>query len=250
MDDVRPIGSSHSPSAAFRNRFILLLAALSLLMLATPFVHVLGQHLHPRLARGFISILFVAILVSAVFAVGGSRLTTVLAVVLAAPGILLQAVDLLDVHQGIEITKLLFGVLFLGFTVVVVLHHVFTTDRVTVDTIAAALCVYLMLGVLWALVYSVMEMLSPGSLAMLSGAVEAESIRFGGTRSVLALYYSFVTMTTLGYGDIVPRSAPARMFAAMEAIMGQMYLAVLVARLVALHISQSMGRHKGSQDIV
>ena len=249
MDDVRPIGSSHSPSVAFRNRFILLLAALTALFLATPFVHIFGTQWHPTFASAVITILFVAILVSAVFAVCGSRLTTVLAVVLAAPGILLQAVDLLDVHQGIEITKLLFGVLFLGFTVVVVLHHVFTTDRVTVDTIAAALCVYLMLGVLWALVYSVMEMLSPGSLAM-PGAVEAESIRFGGTRSVLALYFSFVTMTTLGYGDIVPRSAPARMFAAMEAIMGQMYLAVLVARLVALHISQSMGRHKGSQDIV
>ncbi len=250
MDDVRPIGSSHSPSAAFRNRFILLLAALTLLMLATPFVHVLGQHLHPRIARGVITILFVAILVSAVFAVSGSRLTTVLAVVLAAPGILLQAVDLLDVHQSIEITKLLFGVLFLGFTVVVVLHHIFTIDRVTVDTIAAALCVYLLLGVLWALVYSALDMLSPGSLVILSGDVEDESIRFGGTRSVLALYYSFVTMTTLGYGDIVPRSSPARMFAATQAIIGQMYLAVLVARLVALHISHSMGRDNGSRDIV
>ena len=250
MDDVRPIGSSHSPSTAFRHRFVLLLAALTLLMLATPFVHVLGPHLHPRLARGVITILFVAILVSAVFAVGGRRLTTVLAIVLAAPGILLQAVDLLNDHQGIEITKLLFGVLFLGFTVVVVLHHVFTTDRVTIDTIAAALCVYLLLGVLWALVYSAMELLSPGSFIILSGGGEDESIGFGGKGTVIALYYSFVTMTTLGYGDIVPNSSPARMFAAMEAIMGQVYLAVLVARLVALHISHSMGRHNGSRDIV
>ncbi len=250
MDDVLPIGSSHSPSIAFRHRFVLLLAALTVLLLATPFVHIFGTQWHPTLASAVITILFVAILVSAVFAVGGRRLTTVFAVVLAAPGILLQAVDLLDVPQGIEIAKHLFGVLFLGFTVFVVLHHIFTTDRVTIDTIAAALCVYLLLGVLWALVYSAMELLSPGSFEILSGDGEDESIGFGGKGTVFALYYSFVTMTTLGYGDIVPNSSPARMFAAMEAIMGQVYLAVLVARLVALHISHSMGRHNGSRDIV
>ncbi len=250
MDDVLPIGSSHSPSIAFRHRFVLLLAALTVLLLATPFVHIFGTQWHPTLASAVITILFVAILVSAVFAVGGRRLTTVFAVVLAAPGILLQAVDLLDVPQGIEIAKHLFGVLFLGFTVFVVLHHIFTIDRVTIDTIAAALCVYLLLGVLWALVYSAMELLSPGSFEILSGDGEDESIGFGGKGTVFALYYSFVTMTTLGYGDIVPNSSPARMFAAMEAIMGQVYLAVLVARLVALHISHSMGRHNGSRDIV
>ncbi len=126
---------------------------------------------------------------------------------------------------------------------VIVLHHVFTTDRVTVDTIAAALCIYLLLGVLWSLVYSAMELLSPGSFQILSGNSEDESIGFGGKGTVIALYYSFVTMTTLGYGDIVPKSSPAQMFAATQAIMGQMYLAVLVARLVALHISHSRGRH-------
>ncbi len=67
MDDVRPIGSSPSPSAAFRHRFVLLLAALTLLLLATPFVHVLGPNLHPRLARGVITILFVAIRVHSWF---------------------------------------------------------------------------------------------------------------------------------------------------------------------------------------
>jgi voltage-gated potassium channel Kch len=49
-------------------------------------------------------------------------------------------------------------------------------------------------------------------------------------------YFSFVTLTTIGYGDIVPRSAAGRIFASLEAVMGQIYLAVLVARLVGLHI--------------
>ena len=64
-------------------------------------------------------------------------------------------------------------------------------------------------------------------------------MRFGGGQSIFPIYYSFVTLTTLGYGDIVPTSAIARMFSAIEAVTGQLYLAVLVAQLVGLHISQS-----------
>ncbi len=64
-------------------------------------------------------------------------------------------------------------------------------------------------------------------------------MRFGGKQSIYPVYFSFVTLTTLGYGDIVPTSATARMLAAAEAVTGQLYLAVLVARLVGLHISQS-----------
>jgi hypothetical protein len=56
------------------------------------------------------------------------------------------------------------------------------------------------------------------------------------------IHSSFVTLTTLGYGDITPVSAPARSFATMEAMAGQVYLEVLVARLVGMHISQSMDR--------
>jgi len=73
-------------------------------------------------------------------------------------------------------------------------------------------------------------------------------MRLGGRQSVFPLYYSFVTMTTLGYGDIVPRSSSARMFAAIEALMGQLYLAVLVARLVGLHIFPSAGAGGGHAD--
>ena len=64
-------------------------------------------------------------------------------------------------------------------------------------------------------------------------------MRFGGEHSVNPLYYSFVTLTTLGYGDISPASSMARMLAAIEAVVGQVYLTVLVARLVGLHIAQA-----------
>ena len=67
-------------------------------------------------------------------------------------------------------------------------------------------------------------------------------MELGGRATALTLYYSIVTLTTLGYGDITPRTPPARMFAAMEAVTGQIYLTVLVARLVGMHIAHSTGR--------
>ena len=63
-------------------------------------------------------------------------------------------------------------------------------------------------------------------------------MRFGGERSSMAIYYSLVTLTTLGYGDIIPTSSPARMIAVGESFVGQIYLVVLVAQLVGMHVSQ------------
>ena len=72
-------------------------------------------------------------------------------------------------------------------------------------------------------------------------AVAAEDIHFGDHRTASSLYFSFVTLTTLGYGDMTPVTITARMLTAAEALIGQMYLTVLVARLVALHIAGGRG---------
>jgi len=87
---------------------------------------------------------------------------------------------------------------------------------------------------MWAFVYSVLESIHPGSFATGEGQIE------GGRR--LYIYYSFVTITTLGYGDITPTTDLASTFSFLEAVIGQLYLAVLIARLVGVHIAQSMNR--------
>ena len=110
------------------------------------------------------------------------------------------------------------------------------------NTIAASLCIYFLIAIVWAEFYSIMEIANPGSFIVTSGDTQDVPLQVGGEGTAMALYYSLVTLTTLGYGDIVPKTAPARMFAAMEAVTGQMYLAVLVARLVGMHIVHS--RHR------
>ena len=106
---------------------------------------------------------------------------------------------------------------------------------VTADKIYGALCVYLLIGLTWGFMFLTLEGFQPGSF------------QFGQARSsgiekdpATLVYFSFVTLSTVGYGDITPLSPPARSFAFMEAIIGQIYLAVLVARLVGLHIAYSM----------
>ena len=98
------------------------------------------------------------------------------------------------------------------------------------ERIFAALDTYLLAGLVFGVCYWVMEQTWPGSFGMAS-ARELDLAR--------AVYFSFVTLATLGYGDIVPVSEPARGLAILEAVGGQLYLAVLVARLVSLYSKQA-----------
>ena len=90
---------------------------------------------------------------------------------------------------------------------------------------------------MWAFVYSVLESIQPGSFTIGEGQIDV------GRR--LYIYYSFVTITTLGYGDITPTTDLANSFSFLEAVTGQLYLAILIARLVGIQIAQSMNRKAG-----
>lgn len=232
----------------YQHRFVLLLAALTFFLILTATVTLFGPG--SILARVVVTAMFVVVLLSAVFADSQSRRTVLIALSLAVPTIILQALNLLLEQERIVIANHVLGISFLGYTVIVMLRHLFAGERITFDTICASLCIYLLLGVLWALVYSLIGILAPGSFSFtMADEGEIRLMRFGGEATVDAIYYSFVTISTLGYGDIVPISTAARMTAAMEAVSGQLYLAVLVARLVGLHIAQSTtGRNTGPGD--
>lgn len=203
-----------------------------LLMLATPF---LDMFVPGRiLERTLMAVLYVAMLLSAVWAVCRTRGPVIIAGLLAAPAIVLQVLHVVLVNRGIDIAMQLFAIAFVAYVIVAIFRILFSDQPVTYNTIAASLCGYLLLGFLWSAVYQVLEITEPGSFS-LPGA-EDPTAESPADFSRYALYYSLVTMTTLGYGDIAPRTPPARAFAAVQAVMGQIYLAVLVARLVGLHI--------------
>jgi hypothetical protein len=106
-------------------------------------------------------------------------------------------------------------------------------DAVTLDTIAGAACVYMLLGVLWAAGYALLEHLRPGSFT-----IPDDWIMPGHQLGPALVFFSYVTLTTVGYGDIRPAGPAAAGMAVVEAIVGQLFLAVTIARLVGQHLSR------------
>jgi hypothetical protein len=138
---------------------------------------------------------------------------------------------------------------FLGFISLTILTHVLSPRHVTLNTIFGALCVYILIGVMWAHIYSAVQLLQfnldPFGLGLiLEAGGDVKAVR---TQALSALmYHSFVTLTTLGYGDIVPATQTARSLCILEAIVGQIFLVVLVAGLVGHYVSSRPRR--GDED--
>jgi hypothetical protein len=129
------------------------------------------------------------------------------------------------------------SILFLGLTTAVILTAVLRLRAVTTDAVAGALCGYLLVGVFFGHGYSLVEALAPGSFR---GGDFATGPPDPGQVQLTLTYFSFVTLTTVGYGDVTPVTGLARGLANAEAIVGQFYLAVLVADLIGKRVAQAL----------
>jgi len=127
---------------------------------------------------------------------------------------------------------------FIFITVVGLVREIFSVKRVTLDTISAAICAYLLMGLAWACLFAVVALEHPGSFSRVLLVHSEASAMFMSLHNFF--YYSFVCLTTTGFGDIAPTSDAARALSILESVTGQMYLAILIARLVSLEVAQSM----------
>jgi hypothetical protein len=114
---------------------------------------------------------------------------------------------------------------FLVSSIVIILQGIFRAKKITGDTVTGGICVYLMLGLVWFELYEILLLFDPVAFS--------HPMPFYRT-----FYFSFVTLTTVGYGDVVPVHRLAMMLANLEAVIGQIYLAVIVARLVSLYANE------------
>ncbi len=146
-----------------QHRLAVLLCALTLLLVGAPFVRVFGPGAHPKLAALVILLLFVVVLLSAVFAVSRTRKTEIIALSLAVPAVVLQGLQTWLAMDGLALAGHILGILFLGYAIALVLKFLFVSHRVSSDMICASLCVYLLLGVLCAVAYSLFYYLDPTS---------------------------------------------------------------------------------------
>ena len=146
---------------------------------------------------------------------------------------------------ALTLARLVLALGFFGTVAVLIGRTVWRQREVAAESILAVVAVYMLLGLCWALAFSIVEHLQPGSF---SNVCET---RLGdvGCRPALAdfprlYYFSFVTLTTLGYGDVVPLTRTAEGVALMAAVTGQLFLAILIGRIVGMYIAQQSVRRE------
>lgn len=210
----------------FRHSIAWFLAAIAVLFIVTPVIEMIPN------GHWIASIVVTLSLVAAVFAVGGSRIHNLTAVILVTPVVVGWW---LQHHRSDGFPFLLFGstlLAFISYAIARFILFILRSPRVNSEVLSAGIVTYLMLAVWWSTAYTLVGLLVPHSFGGLSEGVR----RLYGFD---ALYFSVITLTTVGYGEIVPLSMPARMLAMMESLCGTLYVAVFVARLVSLNTSLS-----------
>src|SRR6058998_3998464 len=201
-----------------------LLIALALFFMWAPFVEEIeGGEL-------IVSGLFSLVLVAGVLAVADRKRVLVIALVLAIPAIAGRWINHFRPDLIPPAVFLVGGLILIIFVVGHLLRFVLRAPVVTTEVLCASISAYLMLGLMWTMAYWLVDQLTPG------GAFSFNTN--AGTRSINGFngfYFSFITLSTVGYGDITPVSKVARWLAAMEAMTGLLYMTVLIARLVSLY---------------
>ena len=204
----------------YRSSVSIFLGAVVLFVVAMPF----GQYLaDPGLLD---SVLLSVVLIFGVLAVGGRRASLMLAVTLAIPALVTRWLWHYWPDPFLQGLFLVLGTLLLLQVTTQLLRLIVTAPRVDAEVLAGGVATYLVIGLVWAMLYLVVGFIDPKAYQLASG---------GALDGFDALYFSFVTLTTIGYGDIAPVAPVARMLAILEAVMGILFPAVLIARLVTMY---------------
>ncbi len=174
------------------------------------------------------SIFFSVVLLNVVYTVSSRRRVFYLVIGLTLVTLIVDWVGNVIELPAEPLIRAFLNVALLGLVEVVILQDVLRAEKVTAEKVYGGVRVYLILGIQCAILFAALAAQDPSALN-----VPLES----GHPMTQMLYFSFVTMTTLGYGDISAYSTSARALASVQALLGQLYLTVLVARLVALQIT-------------
>ncbi len=139
-------------------------------------------------------------------------------------------------EQPLAVVFHLLAAVFLSLSVVVILQSIRDANAITWDSLAGAFAGYLLAGTVFGHLCSALQWLQPASFRF-DPLLQAQLAQ-GHPHHLLLNYFSFVTLTTVGYGDITPVTQPARTLACLDAVVGQFYIAVVMAELIGLRASQ------------
>lgn len=209
---------------ATENKYNRLLANLLSLYIIYPFL------VYLPLGDWLIFFFFSLSLIIAVYQIDRSKLALRFNIGLFLIALLLRAFSTIipiysDFNRWFELSSTLIFLAFIGLCVYSILLELIPAEQVTSDIIKGGICVYFLLGFFWAAAYNIVQIFDPDSFSSAAKTVKQADL----------LHFSFTTLATVGYGDIVPASKVARVLANLEGMTGVLYPAVFIARLVSLH---------------
>lgn len=235
-----PVASRRHKLPWFKSRHLWLFSTLMVYFLMVPLV----EEILPR-TRTILDLFIILVLVAAAYTVINRKHIFFLALLLLSAGLVLVLGDYQWHNNRIMVLGSASFVGFLSIIIYSILKEVLTQKEVSFDTISGALNGYLLMGLMWGFAYQAVEAAWPGSFAIADGAHKfTGASAYVGPELASLFYFSFVTITTTGYGDITPLSTIAGQLAITESVVGQFYMVVLVARLVSLQTMHSKGNER------
>lgn len=215
-------------------RYAILLGALLLHLVMVPAVDAVTQRGWPAAVVMAKGLQWLLLIFACVLAIGRGR-TLVVLTVAAIVALVLEGIDSFwGGETAVEAGKVIFSCTLAIWAIVHLLGRTFSARMIRTSDLHAAAAIYLLLGFAFAAAYQFIAIIWPRAFNLPAGTGDSKDI---------FIYFSFVTLATVGYGDVTPVAGIARMLAVIEAVAGQIYLVVSVSRLVGLHVAQRTSRN-------
>ena len=208
------------------NNFIYLTLALLLLLFASAVV----EQYAAGYGQELITAATVLMLVIGIFSIREERRWFHTGIGFATAIVLIAITENTMENVGLGYIHLLIMLGFFSLTAWLAIQQVLSADTLYRNRITGAICFYLLLGMIWAMIYLLLMRAEPDSFAGIATTEWQDNF-------LRMIYFSFITLTTLGYGDIAAALPISRFFVYLEAIVGQFYLAILVASLISIRFS-------------
>lgn len=221
MNDIKQVN--------LKSRFVYISIAILLVFLVGPFLRQTGKSGH------FFATLLVAMVpLTSFYALNADRKRAFIILFIAAPFVILDVINMFFTYRYLVVAEYSFATILYFYIVVLLIVNLLSYRVITANLVFCAISIYFMIGVMWAGVYRVLEGIFPGSF---SGISETDDL----------LYFSFVTLTTVGFGEITPQSMLCKRLTVFESAMGSLYLAVVIAIIVGRYMSMQVKKNSESE---
>lgn len=213
----------HTPTLIATYRFLFLL----IVLIAYFIVRSLGEGgILQHITNGVL----VLLIIYSLYVIGQRKrfLIVGLAILGAAEILSLFLLNAVEFTYTLRVLQISLALIFFLLMTIATLDYTFHSKRISTLTLFGAVCAYLFIGLAWSYAYLLLDFLNAHAFNLADMTIRVKEQQF--------IYYSFVTLTTLGYGDIVPLSNLARVLSWMEAVIGQAYVTILIAQLVARYV--------------